>query len=129
MKTEKRIPVQKMHADHLQWLTDLAFYKDVLVVAENRLADINKKNNQHAITAWTEHFQNQFLLQNRELIILEKGIRKSEKIMEKAVAKFPAAFNEALVNEHAYLKERVIIYEKLFKAMRTEFNKFSSKVM
>jgi len=129
MKTEKRIPVQKMHADHLQWLNDLAFYKDALVVAENRLTDINKKNNQHAITAWVEHFQNQFLLQSRELNTLERGIRKSEKNMEKALAKFPAAFNEVLVNEHSYLKARVVIYAKLFKSLRAEFNKFSAKVM
>lgn len=129
MKTEKRVPVQKMHADHLQWLQDLNFYRDDLTIMDKRLMEINKKNSIHAVTAWTEHFQNQILIQSREINVLDKAIRKSEKIMDKAVAKFPAAFNEALVNEHGYLKERMAIFAKLFKSMRAEFNRFAAKVM
>lgn len=129
MANSKKTPVAKIHSDHKEWLNEIGLHRDEILVFEKRLAEVVKKNNHVSVTANAEHFQNQFTLHGRTLSDIDKRLKRSEKIIDKAIAKFPAFFDDATTQEHAYLLEKMNIQRRLFKALKNDFAKFLSKTL
>lgn len=53
--------------DHSKWIKSIEFYEDDLGSLENRLLEIVEKNNGYDVMAGVEHFQNQFIIQRKNI--------------------------------------------------------------
>ena len=73
----------QLHEEHKQWLNNLNFYKDELVIMQNRISEIAQKNSAKEILANVEHFQNQFIIQKEQIDIISHEIKLHEQALEK----------------------------------------------
>ena len=52
---------------HNEWLRKLEFYKEDLDILEKRLLEVSDKNTSTEARAGIEHFQNQFMIQRKNI--------------------------------------------------------------
>lgn len=125
LKTEK---AYQLHVEHFQWLENLKFYEDELKILRERISEIAGKNTKKSVLKQVEHFQNAMIIQRNEIDELKHLIHVHEEYIEKNIANNPAADRKNL-NDHVKERERMEIFEKLFKEMKDEMNTFLRKVM
>jgi len=127
MKTGEKIYTQ--HADHIEWLSKMKFYKDEIVILKNRLAEIASKNNHKDVLANVEHFQNQFIIQKNNIDEISHSIHVNEDAIEKEINSNDVAVDHRDMPSQSGEKNSVESFEKNFNELRTEFKTFASKWM
>jgi predicted nuclease with TOPRIM domain len=125
VKTEK---AYALHVEHSQWLENLKFYEDEVVILKSRISEIASKNTSSDVLKEVEHFQNQLIIQKNEIDELRHSIKDHEMYIENTVAHNPAA-DHKYVNDHVKERDRMETFERLFKEMKDQLNKFLSKTM
>ena len=115
-------------SDHTEWINKLDFYKDDLKIFNNRLSEIVSKNNHTEVLAEVEKFQNQFIVQNDNIDQIKHIINLDEDKIIKEVNSNPIAVDHRNMN-HSGERDLVDTFEKNFKSIREEFNKFSAMWM
>lgn len=123
-KTEK---AYQLHVEHEQWLENLNFYEDEIKILKSRIEEVASKNTAEDVLKQVEHFQNQLIIQRNELDELRHAIKDHETYVENKVNDNPAADHKSLL-DHQHERERMEAYERLFKEMKDELNKFLAKV-
>lgn len=127
METKKTI--YQLHEEHKIWLNKLAFYKDELLIMQNRISEISVKNTSKEVLAFVEHFQNQLIIQKEQIDILNHNIRKHETDLEKAADKNPVAIDKEKFADHTTQRDQVDTFERIFNELRKELIGFLSKWM
>jgi len=125
VKTEK---AYALHVEHSQWLENLKFYEDEVVILKSRISEIAAKNTSSDVLKEVEHFQNQLIIQKNEIDELRHSIKDHETYIENTVAHNPAA-DHKYVNDHVKERDRMETFERLFKEMKDQLNKFLAKTM
>lgn len=116
--------VYDLHADHVEWLQQTAFYRDELEILKRRLSEVASRNNAKEVQAQVEHFQNQLIIQRNQLDHLHHNIKQSENEVEDNIRQNPTAADHRKMEDHAKLRSEVEIFDKLFKELRNELNEF-----
>lgn len=119
----------QLHEEHKQWLNNLNFYKDELVIMQNRISEIAQKNSAKEILANVEHFQNQFIIQKEQIDIISHEIKLHEQALEKEVNKNETAVDHRKFPAHKDENEKIETFDKIFNELRKELNTFLSKHM
>lgn len=125
----KKESIIELHHEHTEWINKLNFYKDDLIVFNNRLSEIAAKNSSKEILAEVEHFQNQFIVQNNNIDQIKHIINLDEDKIKKEINSNPIAVDHRKVEDHSNERDLVDTFEKNFNSLRTEFNKFAAKWM
>ena len=115
--------------DHLEWISNIDFYKDELSVLENRLEEVARKNNGAEAMAGVEHFQNQFIIQCDNMDELRHSINQHTGKVSADAKKHAGRMEAGFVGEHEQLRGRVKTFEKIVNDLRHEFNVFLAKWM
>jgi len=126
MKTEK---VYTQHAENIEWLNNLAFYKDELKVMENRLSEIVSKNTSTDILAKLEQFQNRILISKNSIDILKHKINISNDEIKANVNGNSIAVEHRVIKDHTDLRNEIKIFNLNFTSLRSELNLFLLKWM
>jgi hypothetical protein len=126
---EDRRYITDLHFDHQVWINSLNFYKEELIIFNNRLAEIIQRNSKTEVTAEAEHFQNQFIRQKEVIDILLHDINKHESHLSDYAKNHPVAIEHQYFKNHTELIDRVETFEKLWKEMRHEYMTFLRKWM
>ena len=127
METKKTI--NELHEDHMIWLNKLAFYKDEILIMQNRIAEIAKKNTSKEVLAFVEHFQNQLIVQKEQIDILNHDIKDHESFLEYKANKNRASIDEKKFGDHTAHRNNIENFEKIFNDLRKELIAFLSKWM
>ena len=125
----KNETIINLHHEHTEWINKLNFYKDDLIVFNNRLSEIAAKNTKNDILAEVERFQNQFIIQNNNIDQIKHIINLDEDKIKKEVTKNPVEVDHRKVEDHAGERDLVDTFEKNFNEIRADFNKFAAKWM
>lgn len=125
---ERKESIISLHGDHKEWINKLNFYKDDLKIFNSRLAEIASKNNHIEVLAEVEKFQNQFIVQNDNIDQIKHIINLDEDKIIKELNSNPNALDHKTMH-HSGEKDLVDTFEKNFKSIREDFNKFSAKWM
>lgn len=126
---DKKESIIELHHEHTEWINKLNFYKDDLIVFNNRLSEIAAKNSNKEILAEVEHFQNQFIIQNNNIDQIKHVINLDEDKIKKEINSNPIAVDHRKMEDHPKERDLVDTFEKNFNSLRTEFNKFAAKWM
>lgn len=121
--------ISNVSAEHSSWLRGLDFYKDELSIQRHRLAEISQKNTASEIKSQVEHYQNQFIVQEQALDQLKSDIGKHVQHMESDVDTHAQHLSNSTLAEHDKMRDRFVMFEKLFNEMRHEYNRFLVKTM
>lgn len=127
------MPTQKylteLHQDHKEWLNILSFYEDDIENMKKRLEEVASKNTDREMHAWTERFQNKFIIQQEQIDILKHEINNHETVIVKNVEDNPVASDRRKLDDHADLRERMETFEFLFNKLRKDLHAFVAKWM
>jgi hypothetical protein len=129
MTTIAQISLYELHAEHREWLNKLAFYADEIKYMTSRLAEVTVKNTAKEVLAQSEHFQNQFIIQNNHIDNLRHEIKMQEKTITGSINNNPVAVDHRKMNDHVDERNAVEQFEKIFNELRREFLVWLGKVM
>lgn len=126
---EKTKRINELHFEHQLWIKELAFYKDELVVFNNRLTEVSGKYSNAEILKKLEHFQNQFIIQNEVAEIFLHDLKGHERFLADIAREFTTAIDHRAFSDHPELRDRMDIFVKLYRELRNEYMRFLSAVM
>lgn len=126
---EKLKTIKELHDEHKIWLAKLLFYQDELVIMAGRIAEVEKKNTDHEVLTWVDHFQNQLVIQKEEIDFLKHDIKSHELFLEGGILKNHDSLNQEKFSDHENHRESIEVFEKIFNELRSELILFLSRWM
>ncbi|HLP50397.1 MAG TPA: hypothetical protein VK154_05900 [Chitinophagales bacterium] len=121
--------VNAVHHQSNDWIKELQFYFDELLLLQNRLGEVAAKNTGQETMAMIEHFQNKFIMLKEQADILKHDVNANNNVALEMAALKPTHINEKYVTETNDLHLRITQYAKGFADTRFELNQFLRKVM
>jgi hypothetical protein len=125
----KKTSLYSQHTEHSEWIGKLAFYKDELAIMQNRIEEIISKNTSKEAAIDVEHFQNQIIIQTDTIKSLIRRIEKDEKAIQDNINKNSVACDHRKAEDHIEEREMIDSFEKNFREVKNELNRFLSKWM
>ena len=119
--------IQDIHKDNQNWLKDLQFYADELLVFDKELVDVSSKNTSKDVKQEVEKFQNQFIIQRNEIDYLRHLATLQEDHLVAEVKENPVAVDHRKMTENQTLKNRMAIFVPIYTEMKDDFRTFLSK--
>jgi thioester reductase-like protein len=124
---ENKAHLPEAHAKMIEWVKELAFYKDELKTFQNRLEEVVKGNNKQEVLAEVEHFQNQFIRQNEVVDTLRHDFKQFDNKIAESVLNNPVASDRRSIEIPAELIDQHDTFLKIYKELKTDFEKFLAK--
>jgi len=123
------VNILKTGTDHTIWAKGLEFYKDELEIMNKRLLEISSKNTSEDASKGVEHFQNQFLIQKRNISDLRHQVNGYVKGLSHDAKTHEGHVDAIFITQSEDLKQRYEQFEQIMNALRHEFNEFLSRWM
>ena len=117
------------HSEHGEWLNKLDFYKDELKIMQTRLQEVSSKNTKEEVRKEIEHFQNQFIIQEKNSDDLRRHISTEEKKIKNVIKHNPVSSDHRTAEDHGKERSMVKSFEDNFNKLRHEYNRFLGKAM
>jgi hypothetical protein len=124
---ENKAQLTEAHAKMIDWVKELAFYKDELKTFQTRLEEVVVRNNKQEILAEVEHFQNQFIRQKEVMDELNHDFKQFDNTITANVLSNPIASDHRSVVIPAKLIDQHIMVLQIYKELKTDFEKFLVK--
>lgn len=124
---ENKATISDIHADLINWVKELVFYKEELKTFQVRLEEVVRRNNHHDILAEVEHFQNQFIRQNEVIDELKHEFKQYDGDVVRNVLNANGSGDQAAVQMPPELLDQHDTFIKLYAEMKSDFEKFLSK--
>lgn len=121
--------IYDQHQENQDWLKRLDFYKEELVILQERLDEVTSKNNHLDFLKGVEQFQNQLFIQRNHIDELAHEIKQSEKQLVAEVNRNPVAVDHRKIDLHEAEQDYMVYFEKNFADLRLAFNQFLTKWM
>jgi hypothetical protein len=112
-----------------EWMNSLEFYNKDLEILSKRLLEVAGKNTGEEAAKGIEHFQNQFIIQRRNISDLKHLITANHQQAAEDVKHHAGRVNETVVDTKETIGDDMASFEKRMKELRQEFNVFLSKWM
>jgi septal ring factor EnvC (AmiA/AmiB activator) len=113
--------------DHTMWMKGLEFYKDELDLMQARLEEVAEKNSLQEAGRGVEHFQNQFMIQQKNISDLKHEVKAYVKALTRDASNNAGEVDELFIRLAHQLRERYEQLELIMNALRHEFNDFLSR--
>lgn len=121
--------VSRISNEHSDWNRSILFYKDELIILDNRLSEVSRKYTNENVKSQVEHFQNQFIIQKNNLDGLKLKIKDHEKHMSDDTLSHAQHLTDQTILEHSQLHDQFITQEKIIIDLKTDFYRFLSHYM
>ena len=129
MAQKLQFHISRISNEHSDWNRAILFFKDELIILENRLSEISRKYTNESVKSEVEHFQNQFIIQKSNLDTLKTKIKLHEKHMSDDTILHAQHLTMETLSEHSLLQQDYLNLEKIIITLKSDFYKFLSKYM
>lgn len=129
MSTTTNVYISDLHFDHMVWNKELDFYKDEIHIFENRLGEISIRWTDQDVLAQLEHFQNQYIREKEVIDHLVHDINRREMALTNFAKDHPMDLEHVHFEDHRDLRDRMIIFRKIYTDLKHEFHGFIRKYM
>ena len=129
MSKSKKVHIDDLHFDHKVWKRELNFYKDELMVFQNRLDEVADRYTNKEVLKELDHFQNQLLIEGNVIDELLHDINGHEHELSERAKDNPVAIHHERFEDHTPMRDRVETNRKLMHEMKTDFNGYLTKWM
>jgi hypothetical protein len=126
---EERVYMKDLHFDHLQWMNEMAFYKEELKIFTHRLEHIAKHNTKQEIMQEVERFQNHFIRQNEVIDEFVHKVKEHEHHLAEFAEEHPIALDHVHFQDHVAMRDEFNTFVKIYMELKTDFNRFLAKRM
>src|SRR4051812_34616461 len=110
--------IYSQHEEHGTWLKKLLFYKDEIRIMQKQLEEVNSRNTGLELKKSVEHFQNQFIIQDKNSDEIRRHINHEEKELLCGIKANPVAADHRKVIDHATERTMVDGFESNFNLLR-----------
>jgi hypothetical protein len=121
--------ITEQRKENIAWLETFKFYKDEIKVLRKRLEEVASRNSAKDVKMQISHFENQFIINDEQIDEISHAIKENQVKMEQHIHDNPVAVEHRKVEDHTELRDKVNVFENIFKQLRIEFNEFLSKTM
>ena len=121
--------LNSLHHQDIDWLRELAFFKEELFILTKRLEEPASKNTGQDVLAQVEHFQNKFIVLKEQIDILKHDINLREQEIGSLAKDKPAHIDEKFTSVRDSVHRRMKDLAKSIADTRFEFNRFLAKSM
>lgn len=130
-KEEKanRVHIDDLHFEHQQWVRELRFFKDELVVFRNRLEEIASRYTSMEVMKDLEKFQNQMYIQGNALDQLIHDVNEHEHFIAQYAKENPVAVDRVLFEDHSPMRARIDTNRAIVNEFKQAYLRFLSKWM
>ena len=122
--SEKKIYLNDLYFDHKMWLNELAFYKEEMVILQNRLDEVAERNTDKGMKAVQGQMQSKLIRQKEVLDILEHDITLHQQELVQFAKDHPIALDHVLFSDHTDMRDRMDTYKKIYAEMKSDFQDF-----
>ncbi len=126
---EARVHISDLHSDHRIWQNALEFYKQEVGLLEDRIAEIAERNTAQDVRAEVEQFQNRYIRQKEVVDTLRNKINHHTDALAREYKDHPVAIDHRLFADHTGLREEMTTFEKLYRELKDELNRWLTKWM
>lgn len=119
--------LHELHAEHNQFLSEIALAKDEIKTYQNRLSEVVTANTAMEVLAQVEHFQNQFIRHQEVIDELNATIHHCEKEIAEMAQANNVATDHRKADDHVDLRENMEQFRKIFGELRMDYLKFLAK--
>ncbi len=123
------VNILRAGTDHTIWSKGLEFYRDELELMTRRLLDISSRNTSVEVSKGVEHFQNQFIIQQKNISDLKHGVKNYVIGLSNDAKDHGGHVDAIFITQGEGLRERYEDLEQIMNSLRHEFNDFLSKWM
>ena len=124
MKTLNIKHISSLHNDVLRGLD---FYRQELIILQERLDEITAGNTGMEVLEKVAHFQDEFIIHERYIDDLRREIHKNLRDIEEQVKGNAGFVAGGKIERNEDLYEQYVTEEKLFNELRHEFNRFAAE--
>jgi hypothetical protein len=117
-----------IHHQLNDWMNELNFYKDELIIFKKRLDEVVENNNKHEIMAQVEHFQNNFILLQERYDILKSRIHHDVQALEVTIDSKPSHIFENYIQDNHTLENEIQDFITSIRNIKKTFYSFLEKV-
>ncbi len=113
----------------LQLLSLLDFYGKEIDFLKNLLQEVVEKNTGKASRTEAEHFQNQFMLQQKNIDELKIKINQNKHLAYIDLKEHEGLVDDKIIKESKSIENEVLSFEKIILELRQAYKKYLAKWM
>lgn len=118
-----------LHFEHNNWQRELDFWEDELKSFHLRLEELVNRWTNHTVLAEIEKFQNEFMIQEKEIDAVRNQIQMHEQNMAEHYKKNEDVLNKMFVSQHIDLRSVLENERNLYNNLKKDFFQFVAKYM
>ena len=123
------VNILRAGTDHTIWAKGVEFYRDELELMTKRLLEVSSKNTSVEANKGVEHFQNQFIIQQKNLSDLKHQVNNYVKGLSNDAKNHSGHVDAIFITQGDGLRQRYEHLEQIMNSLRHEFNDYLSKWM
>ncbi len=112
-----------------QLLSLLDFYEKEIDFLKKMLQEIVEKNTNKNARTEAEHFQNQFILQQKNIDELKIKINQNKHLAYTDLKEHEGLVDDKIIKESKSIEKEVLSFEKIILELRQEYKKYLAKWM
>lgn len=121
----KKILIEDLHFEHKNWNSELEFQKDEITTFTNRLAEVTKRWTKKEILKEVEHFQNCFLIQEKNIKYINHKIKEHEHLISNISSKA----NSTDIEKHKQIRNDLQIHTNIYSETKRKYLNFLIRAM
>lgn len=118
-----------LHFEHVHWNRELSFWEDELKSFNKRLEELVTRWTNKDVLAQLEHYQNEFILQDKRIDELQEAIEVHEARMAGQDLQGKDALDITLVKKHVEFRNKMETQRQIYADLKKEFFRFLTKYM
>jgi hypothetical protein len=117
--------IPNLHEEYHQWINELNFYKEEIILFEKQLDRIVNRNKNENVLAQAEEFKYQFTLQKEVIDNLKYYLHTSEKNLTAFVRQMRGmGLSSVKMDNHSHLRDEFKTCKSMFNKLKTSFRGF-----
>jgi Flp pilus assembly CpaF family ATPase len=118
-----------LHFEHEIWRRELFFWKDELIIFNNRLSEMVTRWTKKEVLKQLEHFQNEFILHGGVIEDLLEEIEIHEASMAGQDMIVHDAMDTVMVKKHMEFRKKMETQEGIYADLKKDFFRFLTKYL
>lgn len=118
-----------LHFEHVHWNRELSFWEDELKSFNKRLDELVTRWTKKDVLVQLEHYQNEFILQDKRIDELQETIEVHEIRMAGLDLQGKDVLDTAMVKNHIEFRNKMEMQRQIYTDLKKEFFRFLSKYM
>ncbi|WP_026994210.1 hypothetical protein [Flectobacillus major] len=120
--------ITELHSEINEWKSKVDFVKDELKTFQGQLATVSAQNTAQEIKIKVGHFESVFIRQDEVNDELSHELRISDNALGEKVKGNPAG-DRVLFDDHSDLRDKIVVFEKIWQENKDEFKRFLAETL